>query len=383
MKMRSADKIRRLFAKSDVTVGSKVDDRIVDDALEALVKSEKTKSVSAQHNIWRMIMRSGITKLAAAAVIIVAVIVIINYLGGSPDGAGVAWGDVLENIDNAKTLTWKLTTTKEGTSKIYRYMVLEPYLMRVEQPDGKVEISDHRQEMALILDPAKKTATVCHTRRKTLDYYNYFLHFKDKPGLPVKRISQREINGKRAIGFHLEVPRGPNGYYGVSENNKPVIDFETVMWIDPETLLPVLKEVTMVGADGGTAHVITDEIVLNAELDESMFSLEVPAGYEIQYDSDMYDRMKSASDMGRILKACAIYNNQHGQWPDSLQELDLPGIDDSSFIYLKPSARQDARRIVLYDVYDVWENGINAGFTDYRVEFIEDEVKFRQLLEQR
>ena len=331
-----------------------------------------------------IIMKNRITKLAAAAAIIIVVIVSINYLGGSPDGASVAWGEVLENIEKAKTLTWKLTATKEGTSTIYRYMVLEPYSMRVEWPDGKVVISDHREEMALMLDPANKTATVRHARRKTLNYYNYFLHFKDGPGLPVKEISSREINGKRAIGFRLEVPKGPNGYYGVSENNEPVIDFDTIMWVDPETLLPVLKEVTMVGADGRTMHVITDEIVLDAELDESLFSLEAPAGYELQHDSEMYDRMKSGSDMSRILKACAIYDNQQGQWPDSLQELDLPSIDDSSYIYLKPSAQQQrGRRIVLHDAYDVWEGGINVGFTDYRVEFIEEEAEFRQLLERR
>ncbi len=113
--MSSAEKIKRLFAKSDVTVHSKVDDRIVSDALTAFNKSEKTKPVFAEPNTWRMIMKNRITKIAAAAAIIIAVIVSINYLGGSPDGASVAWGQVLEHIEKAKTLTWKLTVTKEGT----------------------------------------------------------------------------------------------------------------------------------------------------------------------------------------------------------------------------------------------------------------------------
>lgn len=71
----------------------------------------------------------------------------------------VAWGEVLENIENAKTLTWKSTSTwkqtptEEGKSTVVRYMVLEPNSMRVEWPDGKVRISDHREGKALILDP--------------------------------------------------------------------------------------------------------------------------------------------------------------------------------------------------------------------------------------
>ncbi len=60
--MSSTEKIKKLFAKSDVTVNSKVDDRIINDSLIALNKSEKMKSVSAEPSIWRIIMKSRITK---------------------------------------------------------------------------------------------------------------------------------------------------------------------------------------------------------------------------------------------------------------------------------------------------------------------------------
>ena len=73
--MNSAEKIRRLFAKSDVTVHSKVDDRIVSDALTVLDKSEKTTPISAGPNAWRMIMNKTMIKVAAAAAIIVIVVV--------------------------------------------------------------------------------------------------------------------------------------------------------------------------------------------------------------------------------------------------------------------------------------------------------------------
>lgn len=325
-------------------------------------------------------MKSRISQLSAAAVIIIAVIVGVNYLGGPIDGASIAWGKVLEKIDNAKTLTWKRTRIEQGNSTISRYMVLQPYSMRVEWPNRKVQISDHRQEKTLILDTTNKKATVRYAKRTTLNYYNAFLHFKDR-SKPVKQISSREINGKQAIGFNLETPKGPNGYYGVTTNNEPIVDWERIVWVDSETLIPVLIEETFSAADGWTWRVLTDEIVFDAELLESLFSLEVPAGYELQYDIELYNREKSAVNMSAILKACAIYDNQYGQWPDSLQELDLPGINVSRFIYLKPSQELKGRRIVLYDAYDVWEDGINVGFANYRVEFIKDESEFQKLLE--
>jgi hypothetical protein len=383
--MSSVEKIKKLFAKSDITVNSKVDDRIVGDALTAFNKSEKIKSLSAELNIWRMIMKSKITNIAATAVIIMAVVVSINFLGGSPDGSSVAWSEVLGNIEKAKTLSWKSTLTEEGKSTVIRYKVLEPYLMRAEWSDGKIQIWDHQKQTALLLEPADMTATVLYTGQESLNFYDQFLQFKDKPK-SVKQISNRYINGKLAIGFDVEAPsylRGGDRHYGVMDNNEPIVELKRIVWVDSETLLPVLIEETVVGAEGRIVHVSTDEIVFDAELDESLFSLEVPAGYELQHESEMYDRMKSAWDMNQILKACMIYDNQHGHWPNSLQDLQLPGIHEDSYIYLKPSTRQGTRRVVLYDVYDVWKGGINVGFTDYRVEFIEDESKFKQLLGQR
>ena len=85
--MSSAEKIKRLFAKSGVTVNSKVDDRIINDALTAFDKFEKAEPISAEPNIWRMIIKSRITKLAAAAVIVIAVVLSISLLDNSTPAA--------------------------------------------------------------------------------------------------------------------------------------------------------------------------------------------------------------------------------------------------------------------------------------------------------
>ena len=72
--MSSAEKIRKLFAKSDIRVNSKVDDRIISDVLTALDKSEKTQSVSPEPNIGRLIMKSKITRVAAAVIVMAVVL---------------------------------------------------------------------------------------------------------------------------------------------------------------------------------------------------------------------------------------------------------------------------------------------------------------------
>jgi len=332
-------------------------------------------------NMWRIIMKSRITKLAVAAAITVAVILGFNMTGG-PDIANVTWAGMIEHIENANTLTWRTTSTEGGATTTSRYMVLAPHLMRVELSDGRVMVTDHQQENSLALDTATMIATATYARPEMFNYDDYFRNMS-LPAASVVEIGNREINGRQTIGFRIERPKGNNGTYGVFGNNEPIVENELIFWTDTQTQLPVLIEETSAGSEGRTVHSTTDEIVFGAKLDEALFSLEPPPGYELQYDSGMIDRMKSAVSMNEILKACAIYDNQHGQWPDNLQELDLSDVDVSRYIYLKPSGQSEGRMIVLYDVSGGWETGINVGFNDYRVEFMEDESKFKELLEER
>ena len=70
--MSTKGKIKKLFNDSRVSVNSKVDDRILTAAITALSKSKETKTISSQKQIWRIVLKSPITKLAAAAIIIIA-----------------------------------------------------------------------------------------------------------------------------------------------------------------------------------------------------------------------------------------------------------------------------------------------------------------------
>jgi PIN domain nuclease of toxin-antitoxin system len=64
--MRPVAKIKTLFAQSNVTVGSEADSKMVNDALSAFDESMRTEMAVVQPSIWRIIMKSRITKLAAA-----------------------------------------------------------------------------------------------------------------------------------------------------------------------------------------------------------------------------------------------------------------------------------------------------------------------------
>jgi len=66
-------------------------------AQETAESFSKTLMPSRQHMLWRTIMKSPITKLAAAAVIIIAVLAGIHQFSGSINASSVAWGDVIQH----------------------------------------------------------------------------------------------------------------------------------------------------------------------------------------------------------------------------------------------------------------------------------------------
>jgi hypothetical protein len=71
--MRPAENIKRLIKNLHDTTSAQMDERVLGDVLRALDESEKT-SAATKPNIRRTIMKSPITKLAAAAVIIVGAV---------------------------------------------------------------------------------------------------------------------------------------------------------------------------------------------------------------------------------------------------------------------------------------------------------------------
>jgi prepilin-type processing-associated H-X9-DG protein len=347
---------------------------------------DKTLAPSKQYILWSDVVRSRITKLAAAAAIIVAVLVVMQYFRVPVDVASVAWGEVLENIENAKTLAWKTTFVTAGQKpQIARTMVLEPYYMRVELPDGKIWILDHSLGNTLVLDPNRKLAVISSTAKKTLEVYNTFENFQNMEGFFVDEVGQKHIDGKLATGFQL-----------TKENENRQI----MVWADPETQLPILIEETKKDAHSCIFHAITTDILFDVELDQSLFSLEPPQGYKeqridgpLERSDQLAKRTQSVANMDRILKTCLDYVGEHdGEWPSSLDDLVNYGLNnetlvnprqperENGYVYLKPEGRLSPPTIVLYEAYDVWDWGINVGFVDGHVEFIKGESDFSKRL---
>jgi len=108
--MKSAKDIEQSIEKLAVESGDRVHDRVLDKLLKKLDQSKRQAAVE-QASIWRRIMKSPVTKIAAAAVVIIMVMLFLH--NGSVDMTTPAFGfdDVWVSMGKAEWvhMTWRWT----------------------------------------------------------------------------------------------------------------------------------------------------------------------------------------------------------------------------------------------------------------------------------
>lgn len=131
--------------------------------------NEFTNQISKQRqqNVWRIIMKSKMTKYIAAAVILIAVVISINYFGGSVDFASIAWANVEESLRevNWMHLIYKPNEVKKkenvvcGESKQVTWIAFRS-LIKVEQDSsGKISYSDYSENARYLYNPEDGTVS--------------------------------------------------------------------------------------------------------------------------------------------------------------------------------------------------------------------------------
>jgi len=271
------------------TASGKMHDRILRDVLAAQEEPKKTKSAFTWPNIRRIIMKSPITKLAVATMIIIAVPICIYLFGDRVDGTSTAWADVVQNIQECKTVTWKITVLPpDGPPfEFARVSVLEPYYSRYELANGTIILGDRREGKTVSINPGQKTAKIGPppSRQETAGLYDAFQNFRDMPESPVEQINQQQIDGKQATGFHVFNEHGDH----------------LNVWVDLQTELPIRVEFfSTYEQEQREPLAIWTDIVFGAELDESLFKFDLE-GYEVEeldsYRRGDYDASDSISNV--------------------------------------------------------------------------------------
>jgi hypothetical protein len=300
--MSYSKKIKKLFAKSDVTVNDKVDNRIIADSLTALNNSKNTKPLPTEHIFWRKIMKSSIVKLAAAAVIIIAVVIGVgSFLGGT-----VTFADVIEPILNARTAVLDLVVGSEETGLVVHDIIVGSKIRRTI-PNMGPAIVDLDNARMLRLDPLDKSAVYVDIQGPYQHYMNNYLgmvrdivtDMENHPEWPVQELGHQWIDGQRVVGFLLSEPK-----------------IKLTIWADAETAEPIRIEMLT-----GPSQTIIKNIKFDVPVDESLVSMDIPDGYTL-YEGELDYTDFDEQDFIVILQFWA----EHvlgGNFPDNMSAEDI------------------------------------------------------------
>ena len=400
-----------LRKKSEVKTTIELDNRIVGDILPIYEKNTKTHTADTQSNIWRIIMKSRITKIAAAIIIFVAVVFGINYSCTSIDGVSTAFAVAMDSVRNARTFSCiQIMEVNYGDNRAqgkylskYKRMFKEPYWERREQltspwPQyvGEITILDYDKRQKLIVRPANKEAIL-------YDLSSSYYVDKETGEL---RLAMLDTSLR---DYLLETSQGTFDDLGEVELNGQIVwklqgkkkNRICTLWINPQTDYPVQIELKY--AEQDRSPILYTSIQIDTDLDDELFSLIPPEDYYLRnmgkggwedYQS------KLAAKIMRLGLFCVLYQDKNeNQFPDKLAELVTSGIVTNEilknilappdnpegqpvFQYQKPEKDSDwPTTIILYEAYNQWpDEGIVVCFADGHSEIIKDRNLFEELI---
>ncbi|MGA1979538.1 MAG: hypothetical protein ABSG99_03085 [Sedimentisphaerales bacterium] len=260
--------------------------------------------------LWEYIMRSRITKLAvAAAIIVVALVGVSQFFTGT-----VTFADVIQPILNARTVVFDLVIGKEETGPVMHDIVAGSRIRRTISNIDTTMIIDLNDARMLILDPKNKSGVYADIKGPLQEGTRNFVEFVRRTivnvkDLPVQELGRQGIDGYEAIGFKVG---GPNE--------------EITIWADPQTAKPIRIELLLMGQ----SLYILKNIEFDVPVDESLVSMDIPAGYTL-LDKQFDMRQFSEQDFVTVLRFWAEYLLD-GNFPQSLSIEELmnlvPGIGD-------------------------------------------------------
>jgi len=237
------------------------------DVMNQIVREQNVRLKAAQKataglKLRRIIMKSSITRVAAAAVVLIAAALGVHYIMAP----SVTFADVIEPILNAKTVILDMLVGDEETSPPMHEIVVGSRIRRtLSNMEHVTQIIDLDEAKMLALDDKDKTAVYVDIQGPLVEGSRIYVEFLQKVVVKLQdnyeELGEQEIDGQKAIGF---AARGPNNE-------------EVKIWADPKTALPIRVELRI-----GQFFAIMKNFQFDVPIEDSLISMDVPEGYTLQ-----------------------------------------------------------------------------------------------------
>jgi outer membrane lipoprotein-sorting protein len=327
--MRPADDLYESIKKLKLKASSDLDKRVHDDISKALAESEKTDSAVTQPDIWRNVMKSPITKLAAAAVIIIAALIGISQITSS----SVALADVLAKVEQTKAYIYKMNVKvtgpmmpgwpmgqdMTGTVTISKDLGIKTEMEMIDSNTGETT----RQENYIIFDE-KLVVMLMHekkqfTRAEIND--DLLTRMKKQNNDPCELIRQMldvkytelgksEIDGVEVYGFETTDPGISSGTTG---------DVKVTLWVDSKSWLPYLAEMDMSINEQTRSRSTFYDYQWDVPVEKSDFVPVIPDDYEALFEGLKWPEMTEEA----AIEGLKLVADLLGRYPKQVSIVDL------------------------------------------------------------
>ena len=273
--MKPADEIENVVKKMSFKAGPEMDKDLWAETSKARNEFHKTILAPSQHNIWRIIMKSPITKLATAAVVIIACLIGLSLW--TRTGSGIALADVLARIEQVKAYRFQLNTkvTREDPNKPYSSEVRVTWLRSQEYGSKSIweRLDPNGGESTFVeayfLTQKNTTAiTITHKEKKysRIEFDDRWAEqqpqtdprtfLKKIVACKYKSLSRSTVDGIEVEGFQTTDPN----WVGNSKNK---VEVDVKVWVDAKTRLPVRYDFTTAYFDQMGDKIINQHIVMH------------------------------------------------------------------------------------------------------------------------
>jgi len=235
------------------------------DVMNKIVREQNVRLKAAARatkalDLRRTIMKSPMTRIAAAAAVIIIAALGVNYIMQP----SVTWAQVIEPILNAKTMVFDLIIGAEDSGMVSHEIVVGSRIRRtMSNMPNMTLVIDMDDSKMLALDTIGKTALYTDISGDLGDRTRSYIKFvrdviSQLQEGQVEQLGEQEIDGQKAVVF---VGKGHNE--------------QVTIWADPKTACPIRIEAKI----GQDFSFVMKNFEFDADVDESLVSMEVPDGY--------------------------------------------------------------------------------------------------------
>ena len=284
-----------------------------------------------EQNIWRIIMRSRTTKLAAAAVIMIAVLLGLPFLPKSTTSPTLA--EILAKVEQTKAYIYKMNVKvtgsmmpgwpmgqdMTGTVTISKDLGMKTEMEMIDPNTGETMTQEN-----YIVPDEKLMVMLMHEKKQFIrTEFNDDLAARMKKqnndprelirqmlGVKYTELGKSEIDGVEVDGFETTDPGISGGTTG---------DVKVTLWVDSKSWLPVLMEMDMSINEQTRSRSTFYDYQWDVPVEKSEFVPVIPDDYEAVFEGLKFPEMtEEAAIEGLRLVADLV-----GRYPKQVSIVDL------------------------------------------------------------